>query len=82
MSSTSWGPAISAVGAAGMWGLFLPSSSAGSACPVHLGVRPSVLLEPLVCGVFFFPLPPNADSACPVHQLSGDGFQLQQPVKA
>lgn len=105
--------AISAIGAAGMWHLFLPSTNASSACPVHLGVRPSVLfeplacgvfffssanassaclvhlgvwpsalLEPLVCGVFFFPLPPNADSACPVHQLSGDGFQLQQPVKA
>ena len=48
--------AISAIGAAGMWHLSLPSTNASSACPVHLGVRPSVLLEPLACGVFFSPL--------------------------
>ena len=53
MSSTSCGLAINALGAVGMWGLFLPSN-VGNACPVHPGVQPSVLLEPLVCGVFFF----------------------------
>ena len=63
--------AISAIGAAGMWGLFLPSFNAGSACPVHLGVQPSVLLELLVCRVFFFLLM----QAVHVQYILGSGHQ-------
>ena len=64
--------AISAIGAAGMWHLFLPSTNASSASPVHLGVRPSALLEQLVCGAFFFPL---LMQAVHVQYILGSGHQ-------